>query len=159
MTEEEDEEEGYGPIRSSKLKEYAKSQTPELYDGEEMWANDEAIDLLEQQLLEVARYVWIAAAEETWRDGERRTVKPEEIDKAFNDLLHPQNVLQEAANEMQTLRWRFLDVAEESPAINPDEIHRPDEESEEGEGEESEEDERERAAENNSGLDDFMDNE
>lgn len=159
MTEEEDEEEGYGPIRSSKLKDYAKSQTRELYDGEEMWANDEAIDLLEQQLLEVARYVWTAAAEETWRDGERRTVKPEEIDKAFNDLLHPQNVLQEAANEMQILRWRFLDVAEESPAINPDDIYRPNDGPEEGGGEESEEEEREQATENTSNLDQFMDNE
>lgn len=151
--EDEDEEEGYGPIRSSKLKDYAKNQTPEMYNGEEMWANDEAIALLEQQLLEVARYVWTAAAEETWRDG-RRTVKPNEIDTAFNELLHPQNVLQEAANEMQTLRWRFLDVAEESPAINPDDIRRPDEESEEETGEE---DEESRNTENTSDLDEFMD--
>jgi histone H3/H4 len=150
--ENEDVEEGYGPIRSSKLKEYAKNQTPEMYDGEEMWANEKAIALLEQQLLEVTRYVWRAAAEETWRD-ERRTVKPEEIDTAFNELLHPQNVLQEAANEMQTLRWRFLDVAEGSPAINPDDIHRPDEEREEEAGE----DEDSRNTENTSNLDQFMD--
>lgn len=155
MTEEE--EEGYGPIRTSKLKKYAKKQTPELYDGEEMWANGDAIALLEQQLLEVARYVWIAAAEETWRDNERRTVKPEEIDKAFNDLLHPQNVLQEAANEMQTLRWRFLDVAEESPAINPDDIYRPEQEETEETGEDSVE--KNSDTENNSALDQFMDNE
>jgi len=151
--EDEDEEEGYGPVRSSKLKDYAKNQTPEMYDGEEMWANDEAIALLEQQLLEVARYVWTAAAEETWRNG-RRTVKPEEIDTAFNELLHPQNVLQEAANEMQTLRWRFLDVAEESPAINPDDIRRSDKEVEE---EAEEESEVSRDTENTSNLDEFMD--
>lgn len=151
--EEEDDEEGYGPIRSSKLKSYAKTQTPEMYNGEEMWANDEAIALLEQQLLEVARYVWTAAAEETWKD-DRRTVKPNEIDTAFNELLHPQNVLQEAANEMQTLRWRFLDVAEESPAINPNDIRRPDEEPEEEAGEE---DEESRNTENTSNLDEFID--
>lgn len=153
MPEEDDEEEGYGPIRSSKLKDYAKSQTPEMYDGEEMWANNEAIALLEQQLLEVARHVWTAAAEETRRDG-RRTVKPNEIDTAFNELLHPQNVLQEAANEMQTLRWRFLDVAEESPAINPDEAREPDKESREEPGEEGGES---RHTENISNLDEFMD--
>jgi histone H3/H4 len=151
--ENEDKEKGYGPIRSSKLKSYAKNQTSEMYDGEEMWANDEAIALLEQQLLEVARYVWTAAAEETWRDG-RRTVKPNEIDTAFNELLHPQNVLQEAANEMQTLRWRFLDVAEGSPAINPDDVRRPDEEPEEETREEGEET---RNTENTSNLDEFMD--
>lgn len=151
--EQDEEEEGYGPIRSSKLKKYSKDQTSKMYNGEEMWANDEAIALLEQQLLEVARYVWTAAAEETWRD-ERRTVKPEEIDTAFNDLLHPQNVLQEAANEMQTLRWRFLDVAEGSPAINPDDITRPGEEAEEDSEDEDRED---RVSENTSNLDQFMD--
>jgi histone H3/H4 len=150
---EEGEEEGYGPIRSSKLKDYTKNQTPEMYDGDEMWANDEAIALLEQQLLEVARYVWTAAAEETRRDG-RRTVKPNEIDTAFNALLHPQNVLQEAANEMQTLRWRFLDVAEESPAINPDEIRRP---SEEPDKESEKEREESTDIESTSNLDEFMD--
>lgn len=149
MPDEEDEDnEGYGPIRSSNLKDYAKNQTPEMHEGEEMWAKDEAISLLEQQLLEVARYVWTAAAEETRRDG-RRTVKPNEIDTAFNKLLHPQNVLQEAANEMQTLRWRFLDVAKESPAINPDDIHRPNEEQEE-------QNDEVRDAENTSDLDEFM---
>ena len=161
MTEEEqdDEQKGYGPIRTSKLKEYAKEQTSEMYDGEEMWANDEAIELLEQQLLEVTQYVWTAAAEETWRDGQRRTVKPEEIDKAFNDLLHPQNVLQEAANEMKTLRWRFLDVAETSPAINPEDIPRPDQEQVEEASEESESEDQENNPENHSDLDKFMDNE
>lgn len=110
---------GYGPIRTGSLEDYVKKETDEMYKGGMMWANDDAIDLLEQQLLEVAKYVWVEAAEQTWKD-DRRIVQPEEVDQAFNDLILPQNILLEAANEMKRIRWEFLDIAEQSPAISID---------------------------------------
>ncbi|KAA9410722.1 hypothetical protein EGO51_13225 [Haloarcula hispanica] len=107
------------PIKHAPLKSYVKSQTPEMWEGEEMWANDEAIDMMQDQLLLVARLIWQQAAKDAHQDG-YRTVGPDYIDDSFNEVMHPQNLLQEAANEMERLRWDFLDVAKQSPAIEYD---------------------------------------
>jgi hypothetical protein len=112
-----DDESGYGPFRTENLKQQLKDQTPEMYNGEEMWASSDGMAELENQLLEIARYAWIEAAEETESNG-RRIVKSDEISSAFDNLLEPHNLLTEAANDMMDLHWRFVDTANKSPAIN-----------------------------------------
>jgi histone H3/H4 len=108
------------PIKHAPLKSYAKGTTPELWDGEEMWANDDAIEELEESLLEVARAVWMDAAERALQD-DRRTVRPRDVSDAYSEFKHPHELLREAANDMEKLRWRFLDTAAESPLITQDE--------------------------------------
>ncbi len=112
MTDSDDE----SPIPHEPLKTYAKSQTPEMYDGEEMWASDETIENLDSKLRELAQILWKNAAEKRAKSG-MRTVQPEDIDEAFDELMYSHGLLKEAANEMQRLQWEFEDTAEKSPAI------------------------------------------
>ncbi|WP_254545387.1 hypothetical protein [Halomarina pelagica] len=111
-----DEGSSYGPIRTGTLKTELKAETAEMHDGEEMWVGDPAMQFMEKRLIEIARYVWMEAAVQTHRD-DRRIVQPSEIDDAFSNLLEPHNLLMEAANEMERLRYDFIDLAEGSPAI------------------------------------------
>jgi histone H3/H4 len=108
------------PIKHAPLKNYSKQLTPELWEGEEMWASDESIEELEDSLLEVARAVWKDAAQRALED-ERRTVRPGDVNEAYEEFKHPHKLLQQAANDMEKLRWRFLDTAAESPLITQDE--------------------------------------
>lgn len=119
-TQEQDETQEYTPISTRQLKLHLKDTTPEMWKGEEeMWAKDEAMELMQRQLLMIAEHVWDNAAKKTEEDG-RRTVKPTEVDRAFNEFIHPQALLQEAANKMESLRWQFIDVAKGSPILNYD---------------------------------------
>jgi hypothetical protein len=110
-------DDGYGPIRTENLKQHLKEQTPEMYDGEEMWASEEGMEEMEKRLLAIASNVWVEAAKETEEDN-RRVVQQNEINNAFNNLLESHNLLMNAANKMEKLRWEFLDVAEESPMVD-----------------------------------------
>ena len=121
-----DEDSGYGPVRSSNLKKHLKKQTEDMRDGEDMWVGDDSMKVMEDRLLEIAKWVWVSAATETDLN-DRRIVQPKEIDDAFDDLFEAQNLLLEAANEMRSLRWRFIDLAEESPAIDFDRDQQEDE--------------------------------
>jgi histone H3/H4 len=111
---------GHDPMKSAPLKAYSKSRTPEMWDGEEMWASDDAVDELESALLEVTEAVWSEAARNAFSD-DRRTVTEGDIRLAYNQFIHPHNLLNQAATEMETLRWKFLDVASESPMVDQDE--------------------------------------
>lgn len=115
-----DEESGHGPIRSGNLEDHLKKQTSEMKGGEGMWKGDGSMDLMEERLIEIAEHVWEDAARRTDRDG-RKTVQPDEIRDSFEDLLVAKNLLLEASTTMKTLRWEFMDVAEQSPAIEFDE--------------------------------------
>lgn len=121
------EQEEYNVTNHEPLKQFAKAQTPELYKGsEEMHASDEAIDLLERQLQQVAKHVWIKAAKKREMQG-KRSVQPEQIRESFNEYMHPQNLLKEVSNELQRMRWQFQDLAEQSPMIESPEYPEDDE--------------------------------
>ena len=121
-----EEQAGDGFFNSGNLEDHLKEQTSEMKGGEGMWKASGSMDLMEERLIEIAEYVWVDAARRTDRD-DRRKVKPKEIDDAFDNLLSAQNLLMRAANEMRDLRWRFMDLAEESPAIDFDRDREKDE--------------------------------
>lgn len=118
---------GYGPIRTENLKQHLKDQTPEMYDGEDMWASEDGMEEMEERLLIIAERVWEDAAEET-EQNDRRVVQVDEIRNAFNNLLQPHNLMMKAAREMDQRRRDFLEVANESPLIEFDEVREQEDE-------------------------------
>lgn len=95
------------PVKKSPLKELVKAQ-------KDFRISSEAADELILDLEYLAETIWVAACSYA-EDDNLQTVRAEHIEKAFDELLRPHDLLLEAATDLEDMKEQMMEYREQSP--------------------------------------------
>lgn len=106
---ENNEEEDPEPIKVAPLKKLAKQKSDKRTGGD-------AIDSLIGQLEFLAERLWMRASRYADERG-KKTVQEQDIQRAYDDLLYPHDLLKDAAEELDMMSDTMDEFAEQSPVF------------------------------------------
>lgn len=104
-----DNEDDINPVKTAPLKKLVKQKDPL-----EKNAGSDAIELLQAQMEQMSVLLWKRASKYA-DERDMKTVQAEDIQKAYDDLHDPHDLLIATAEQMKGMQRRLRDQAEESP--------------------------------------------
>lgn len=104
-----EEEEEINPVKTAPLKKLAKREDP--LDKN---AGSDGINLLQAQMEQMAAIIWKRASRYA-DERDMKTVQAEDVQKAYDDLHDPHDLLIATAEKMEGMQRSLRKQAEESP--------------------------------------------